>query len=151
MRKLSWRFSFLGVLVLLASIMGRNMPVAADDEVAVIVNPSNTVAGLSLADIHKIFLGEKSTWPNGKHIYLIMAAPGSAERAVILKNVYKMSENDYAKYFLQASFTGAISAPPKDAASSAQVKQLVAENPGAIGYVNQQDVGDSVKVILKVP
>ena len=80
-----------------------------------------------------------------------MAAPGSAERAVILKNVYKMSENDYAKYFLQASFTGAISAPPKDATSSAQIKQLVAENPGAIGYVSQQDVSDSVKVVLKVP
>jgi ABC-type phosphate transport system substrate-binding protein len=113
--------------------------------------PFQSGHGLSLADIHKIFLGEKSTWPNGKHILIVMAAPGSAERAVILKNVYKMSENDYAKYFLQASFTGAISAPPKDATSSAQIKQLVAENPGAIGYVSQQDVSDSVKVVLKVP
>jgi ABC-type phosphate transport system substrate-binding protein len=106
---------------------------------------------MSLADVHKIFLGEKSTWSNGKHILLIMAAPGSTERAVVLKNIYKMSETDYAKYFLQASFTGAVSAPPKDASSSAEVKKLVAENPGAIGYVNQQDVGDSVKVVLKVP
>ncbi len=151
MKTLPWKIPVLGVLVAMSFTAEWNTPVAADDEVAVIVNPSNTVSGLSLADIHKIFLGEKSTWPNGKHILLVMAAPGSAERAVILKNVYKMSENDYAKYFLQASFTGAISAPPKDAASTAQVKQLVAENPGAIGYVNEQDVGDSVKVILKVP
>jgi ABC-type phosphate transport system substrate-binding protein len=98
-----------------------------------------------------MFLGDKSTWPNGKHVFLVMAAPGSAERAVILKNVYKMSEVEYAKYFLQATFTGTVSAPPKDASSATEVKQLVAGTPGAIGYVKEADVDSSVKVILKVP
>jgi hypothetical protein len=62
-----------------------------------------------------------------------------------------MSEAEYAKYFLQATFTGAVSAPPKDATSSAELKQLVAENPAAIGYIKQQDADNSVKVILTVP
>jgi hypothetical protein len=125
--------------------------IASDPEVDVIVNPSNNIASLSPGDLHRIFLGEKGTWPNGKHIFLIMPAPGSAERASILKNVYKMSESDYSKYFLQASFTGAVSAPPRDAASSAQVKQLVIENPGAIGYISESEADSSVKVLMKVP
>jgi ABC-type phosphate transport system substrate-binding protein len=152
MIKQIWNSSILCVLLLLAALAVWNAPAVADDaQVAIIVNPSNSVTGLSLQDLHKIFLGEKSTWPNGKHIFLIMAAPGSDERSMVLKSVYKMGENDYTKYFLQASFTGAISAPPKDASSAAQVKQLVAENPGAIGYVKQSDVSDAVKVVFKLP
>jgi ABC-type phosphate transport system substrate-binding protein len=125
--------------------------VEAAPPVDVIVNPSNDVASLSPADLHRIFLGDKSTWPNGKHIFLVMAAPGSPERAAILKSVFRMTETDYAKYFLQASFTGAVSAPPKDAASPSEVKQLVAQNPGAIGYINDSDADGSVKVLLKLP
>jgi hypothetical protein len=60
------------------------------------------------------------------------------ERTVVLREIYKMSEGDYSKYFLQAAFTGKITAPSKDVASAAQVKQMVAGNPGAVGYVNKR-------------
>jgi hypothetical protein len=75
--------AILGVVVL------SSVPTNAGDEVAIIVNPSNSVAKLSPGDIHRIFLGDKGTWPNGKHIFLIMAAPGSAERTVVLKEFTK--------------------------------------------------------------
>jgi ABC-type phosphate transport system substrate-binding protein len=125
--------------------------VTAEGEIAIIVNPSNSVSSVSTGDLHRLFLGDKSTWPNGKHVFVVMAAPGSAEREFVLKNIYKMSEPEYAKYFLQAAFTGTVSAPPKDAASAAEMKQIVAGNPGAIGYVKQQDVDGTVKTILKLP
>jgi ABC-type phosphate transport system substrate-binding protein len=128
-----------------------SLQTSADGEIAIIVNPSNSASTLSVGDLHRIFLGDKSTWPNGKHVFVVMGPPGSAERAAILKNVYKMSESEYAKYFLQATFTGAVSAPPKDASSTAEVKQLVAQNPGAIGYIKEQDADDSVKVLMKIP
>jgi ABC-type phosphate transport system substrate-binding protein len=128
-----------------------NMPATADEGIAIIVNPANNISSLSTGDLHKIFTGDKGSWPNGKHVLLIMAAPGSAERAAILKKVFKMSESEYTAFFLQASFTGAVSAPPKDATSAAEVKQLVAANPGAIGYIRPQEADDSVKVVLKVP
>jgi ABC-type phosphate transport system substrate-binding protein len=137
-------FVFWGAVVALRTV-------EADAAVDVIVNPSNSISTLSPSDLHRIYLGDKSTWPNGKHIFLVMAAPGSPERAAILKTVFKMSETDYAKYFLQASFTGAVSAPPKDASSPSEIKQLVAQNPGAIGYINDSDADGSVKVLLKLP
>jgi ABC-type phosphate transport system substrate-binding protein len=150
MRNRRTNLGLLAIAVLLTAGVW-NAPTSAEGEVAVIVNPSNTVSTLSPGDLHRIFLGDKATWPNGKHIFLIMGPPGSAERAAILKSVYKMSESEYSKFFLQATFTGAVSAPPKDASSTAEVKQLVAGNAGAIGYVREQDADDSVKVILKVP
>jgi ABC-type phosphate transport system substrate-binding protein len=123
----------------------------AEDEVDVIVNKANGITDLSAADAKKIFMGDKSVWPSGKRVTILMLAQGQAERAVILREVYKMNEGDYGKYFLQAAFAGRITAPPKDVGSAAQMKQLVAENPGAIGYLKKADVDDSVKVVLRFP
>lgn len=123
----------------------------ADEPLVIIVNPANAVSTLSVPDLTNIYRGEKSRWPNGKLILLLMAAPGSPERTAVLKKIYKMSESDYLKYFIQASFTGEVSAAPKDLDSAAQIKQTVASNPGAIGYVKQSDADSTVKVILTVP
>lgn len=151
MNKHDAHFVRLCAVALLAALCTGYLPTAAQDQVAIIVNTSNSIANLSAGDLHRILTGDKTTWPNGKHIFLVMAAPGSAERAVVLKEVYKMSEADYAKYFLQATFTGAVSAPPKDASSTAEMKQIVAANAGAIGYVKAQDADDLVKVVMKIP
>jgi len=124
---------------------------AAGDDISIIVNKSNPAGDLSVADVRKIFVGDKSTWSNGKRITVLMLAPGTPARDDVLRDIYKMSEGDYGKYFLQAAFTGKVDAPPKDVASDSDVKQAVAANPGAIGYVKSSDVDDSVKVVLKVP
>jgi ABC-type phosphate transport system substrate-binding protein len=125
--------------------------VAADDEVDVIVNKANTVGDLGAPEVKKLFMGDKSVWPSGKRVTILMLAQGQAERSKVLRDIYKMSEADYSKYFLQAAFTGRITAPPKDVGGAAQMKQLVGENPGAIGYLQSGDVDDSVKVVLKLP
>jgi ABC-type phosphate transport system substrate-binding protein len=123
----------------------------AADEVDLIVNKSNSITDLSLSDAQKFFKGDKTTWPNGKRVTILMLAVGQPERAVILHEIYKMTDPDYSKFFLQATFAGTVTAPPKEASSSGQMKQLVADNPGGIGYVKKSDVDDSVKVVLKIP
>ncbi|HEX4001661.1 MAG TPA: hypothetical protein VHX36_03380 [Candidatus Acidoferrales bacterium] len=125
--------------------------VSAADEVDVIVNKSNSIDSLSLADAKKIFVGDKGSWPNGRRITVVMLAVGQPERDVVMHDIYKMTESDYTKYFLQASFTGKVDAPPKDDGSASQVKADVAGNPGAIGYLKASDVDASVKVVLKIP
>ncbi len=125
--------------------------VVAQDEVDVIVNKDNSIGALSAGDAKKIFMGDKSVWPSGKRVTILMLGEGQAERAVILKEIYKMSEGEYTKYFLQAAFTGRITAPPKNVGSAAEMKALVAGNPGAVGYLKKSDVDDSVKVVLKFP
>jgi ABC-type phosphate transport system substrate-binding protein len=123
---------------------------AAGGEVDVVVNKANTIDDLPLADAKKVFLGDKTTWPSGKRVTILMLAPGLPERAAVLRDVYKMSEDDYGQYFTAAAFSGKVAAPPKDVGSAAQMKQAVAANPGAIGYVKKEDVDDTVKVVLKL-
>ena len=123
---------------------------AAGGEVDIIINKANTVDDVPLADAKKIFMGDKSTWPNGKRITVVMMAPGQPERDRVLRDIYKMTEDQYQQYFTQAAFAGKVSAPPKDIASGAQMKQAVAGYVGTIGYVKKEDVDDTVKVVLKL-
>ncbi len=41
--------------------------------------------------------------------------------------------------------------PPKEVTSGAQMKQRIAEDPRAIGYIDQSLVDDSVRVVLWQP
>jgi hypothetical protein len=123
---------------------------AGGEEVDIIVNKTNTIGDLSLADAKKAFLGDKSAWPSGKRVTVLMLAQGTPERAVVLREIFKMPEDQLSQYFVQAAFAGKISAPPKEVPSAAVMKQVVAANPGAIGYVKREDLDDTVKAVLKL-
>jgi ABC-type phosphate transport system substrate-binding protein len=120
-------------------------------EVDVVVNKSNNIGPLSRQEVRRIFVGEKSSWPGGKRITVLMLAQDQLERGVILREVLKMNESDYTKYFLQAAFTGHVEAAPKQLSSAAQMKAHLAANPNAIGYLKKEDVDDSIRVVLKIP
>lgn len=61
-----------GVLFVTCTFHVRGV-VAGGEEVDFIVNKANTVHDLSLVDVKKVLLGDKSTWPNGKRITVLMA------------------------------------------------------------------------------
>jgi ABC-type phosphate transport system substrate-binding protein len=124
---------------------------AASEEIDVVVNKSNNTGPLSREEVRRIFVGEKSSWPGGKRIAVLMLAPDQPERRVILRELLKMNESDYTKYFLQAAFTGRIEAAPRELPSAEQMKARLAANPNAIGYLNKQDVDESLKVVLRIP
>ena len=92
------------------------------DHVAIIVNKANPIETLSMQDLRQIFLAERLRWENGRLIKVGMRKPGRPERAVVLQQICGMSERDFARYFLQAVFTGAVQAAPKRFASAAGIR-----------------------------
>ena len=121
--------------------------VAADHTLAIVVNTSNPITDLSSQDLRRIFLGERSHWPNGRRITLVMMDPATPERKAMLREVYHMSEEELTRHFLRGLFTGEVFASPKTLASSVGVRKFVFNVPGAIGYMSLADVDGSVKVL----
>ena len=117
------------------------------DSLAIVMSKDSTLDNVSMPELIKIFRGEKSHAPDGTKFQLVMREPGSDERSAILKGVYKMSEPDYKKYFLQATFTGMVQSAPKQITGADAMKQFIATTPGAIGYLRASDLDDSVKAI----
>lgn len=119
----------------------------ADETLAIIVNQSNPVDNCSFDELRKIFLGEKSHWPNGRRITIVMLDPQQPERKLVLREIYAMNEKDLNNHFIQGVFTGSVLASPKTLASSAEVRNFVFNVPGAIGYVRNTELDSSVKAL----
>lgn len=120
---------------------------SADEPLAIIVNRSNPVEGISFDELRDVFLAGRSHWPNGRRITVVMLDPGQPEREAVLRVVYRMKESDFTRYFLHATFTGEALAAPRRLSTSAGVRRFVFNAPGAIGYVRADEVDDSVKVV----
>ena len=154
MRRLLGVLTIVAAAVLLlevspGSAAGGGPPASSvpDDTLAIIVNQSNTIDDLSLKDLRTVFLGERSHWPNGRRITLVMMDPGLSERKAVLRDVCHMNETEFSRHFLQGLFTGEVFVSPKTLSTSVGVRKFVFNVPGAIGYLRASDVDGSVKVI----
>jgi ABC-type phosphate transport system substrate-binding protein len=118
-----------------------SLPVAhaSGDPIVVIVNGSNPIENLSLLELRKLFLSDRSRWDTGKSVAPVIPAVGAPERAAFLKIVCGMNDADLGKYFLQAAFTGKSAIPPKEVVNASSVKSFVALSPGAIGFIPAMD------------
>ena len=109
--------------------------VLAYDGIAVIVNPENPVADLSIETIAKIYTGEITNWSevggNDVEIVLIGREAGSGTRDGFESIT---DTEDACKYRQELTSTG-------------DVITTVAQNPGAIGYASVASVKDTVKAV----
>ena len=138
----------LGALI--ASLLGVSPRAARAQDVeplAIVVNRSNPLTEISLADLRRGFRGQRSRWSNGRRVTLVMRDPGAPERSAILHSLYGLEEEQYRRTYLQAVFSGEATDAPKTLASTNGVLRFVFNVPGAIGYVRARDVDASVKTL----
>ena len=117
------------ILVLAAAIsmtIGATAVQAGGEPIVVIVNSSNPVDNLSIGELKKLFLSDKSRWETGKAVAPVMVGPGQPERVAFLKIVCGMGDADFSKYFMQAAFTGKDATPPKEVSNAQALKAVVA-------------------------
>ena len=117
------------------------------EPLAIVVNRSNPVDELSSAELRRIFLGNRSHWANGRRITLVMREPGEPERAIILREVCGLTEDQLKNHFLHGLYTGEILVSPKILSSAVGVRKFIFNVPGAIGYLRLEDVDATVKVV----
>ncbi len=110
------------------------------DGIAIVVNPENGVSELTVEQIGKIYTGEITNWKELGGADLAIVANGreaaSGTRGAFEEIVKVGGEDivDRCQYANEYNSTGAL-------------KQAVAGNPGAIGYVSLSSVDDTVKAV----
>ena len=114
---------------------GLSGTVLAYDGIAVIVNPENPVADLSVETIAKIYTGEITNWSevggNDVEIVLIGREAGSGTR----DGFESITDTEDACQYRQ------------ELTSTGDVITTVSQNPGAIGYASVASVKDTVKAV----
>jgi ABC-type phosphate transport system substrate-binding protein len=129
-----------------AGIPVRAQETKAAESIAVVVNPQNTLNDIKLTMLRKVVLGEQSVWGNRLSVALVLPEPGTPEREAVLRAVAEMTGPQFKQHWLAKVFRGEASAEPlvftADSASA-----FVAEHPGAIAFVEANDVRRDLKVL----
>src|SRR5580700_11305397 len=116
-------------------------------DVAVVVNADTPVEELSLAEVRKVFLGERQYWNANIPVVLLIRAPVARERDVVLKTIYQMSESQFKQYWIAKIFRAESATAPKVVYSNDMASELVTAIPGAIAFIDSKEVKPGAKVM----
>ena len=138
----------LGLVCLSLVVMCRVVAAQSHDvDVAVVVNPDTPVSDLSLADVRKVFLGDRQYWSSNIPVVLMIRAPVARERDVVLKIIYQMSETRFKQYWIAKIFRAESASAPKVVYSNSMANDLVTAIPGAIAFIDSREVRPGAKIV----
>jgi ABC-type phosphate transport system substrate-binding protein len=143
------KYIVIGVLWLLLFNM-LSPGVLADTKHMVIISHQNVTDSVKKEDIKEIFLGKKTRWKDNSTILFIVLTDDTVY-PTFLKDYVGKTIFQYVNYWKQQVFTGK-GRMPKSFANSKDVIQFVADTPGAISFVPEQEVDAKlVKMITVEP
>src|ERR1700681_223020 len=116
-------------------------------EFAVVASPDVSVTNLSIADLRRLFLGDKQFWTPKLRVALLIRAPVARERAAVVWTICKMSEAQFGQYWIGKTMRAECTSSPLQFTSNQQALNLVSNPPGAIAIVNASQVPSGTKVL----
>jgi hypothetical protein len=132
------------ILVLMTTFAACAIP---QQSFSVVVNKDNPATSIGKTQLRKMMMGETPSWPGGLKVMVLLGPAGDGARGAALKEICGMSEADYSRQALQASFAGGGKSPVKTLPSTAAVRQVVALSPGGLGIVEGTQAGPGFKLL----
>lgn len=137
--------SFVGVAILLAIVLAYSVvpSVAEDSEYVIVANKQVQGVSIPTATLKGIYLREVRSWGNGGGEIIPVDLSGSS---AFYQNLFAKTYVQMQAYWLNMRIKYSVDLPvtKKDSES---VKQFIADNRGAIGFLKSSDVDDRVKVL----
>ncbi len=122
-------------------------PTGPAGDLAVIVHPERS-ASVTEVQLAQIYLKKRRFWPDGDHIVPVNRESESFERESFTNAVFGKLAEDLRLYWHRQYFKGVL--PPATLASDQAIKEFVAGDRYAIGYIRASAVDDSVHVALRL-
>jgi hypothetical protein len=117
---------------------------------AVIASRNVSVANVSLDDLRGLLTLNRRFWTAGQRVVLVLPGEDLAARTFLLSKVYKSSEAQLKRLFLEHLYQGDIDAPPKTVDSYREMLDFVAASRGVIAVVPADQVGSSAVITLRI-
>jgi ABC-type phosphate transport system substrate-binding protein len=135
------------LLTVLFALLSAGAPVrsAQAEDIVIIVNKDNPHP-VDTTFITRVYMGTLKGWPDGSPVIVLDQTEGSDAREVFCATVLKKSVPNVKAIWSQNIFTGK-GLPPKVATPDQAIKEVVAANKGAIGYIRASQVDATVKVV----
>lgn len=135
---------FLAILCVLALT---SASAASSDELVVIVNPASGVDSMSRVEVSNVFMARNRKLPSGVVALPLDLAGNAPERQRFYSLLLGKSIAEVNSYWARLLFSGRAT-PPQQMSDASSVIDAVADNKGAIAYVDKSKVDGRVKVVL---
>ena len=81
-------------------MVGRGAIAAADTDFAVVASRGGAGSDLSMADLRKLFLGDRQFWSSNLRVALVMRAPVARERAIVVWTILQNVRGAIRQYWI---------------------------------------------------
>jgi ABC-type phosphate transport system substrate-binding protein len=112
----------------------------------VIGNQKGAPSSLKFSELKSIFMGEQQRWRGGAKITIALMKTNTPAGKSTSQVLYGMSPDELNKFWLALVFQGKATAP-YFFNSAAELEAFVAQNPGAIGILDQVTANGQIKTI----
>jgi len=92
-------------------------------------------------------MGEQQRWKSGAKITIALLKTNTPAGKLTSQKIYGMSSDELNKFWLALVFQGKAQAP-NFFSSANELENFVAQNPGAIGIVDNADANNGVKTVI---
>jgi ABC-type phosphate transport system substrate-binding protein len=140
------RRTAVGVLTLLAALNGS---AAAGGSADVVIHPQSSTAQISRSLLRGIFGMRVRTWPDGTPVRVYVLEDDDPTHVEFCKSVLRIYPYQLRQNWDRLVYSGT-GQPPIGVSSEQELLRLVAQTPGAIGYLNRKETpvrGDRLKVL----
>ena len=137
------------VLLLWGGISDSPAGAASSVRLAVIANSDVPVHSLSAGEIASIFTRSMRNWKDGSLVRPLNLPPGTAERVEFDRVVLRMEPEQSAQFWVDRIVRGE-EAAPKAIAKLEILVRLVETTSGTIGYVADDKVSSTVRVLARI-
>ena len=135
MKKVYLSISVLSLIFLLTT------PVLAG-EIMIVVNKAVKINSFTKKMASDIYLGNKTRWNDGKKIIIVLLRNGETHQN-FTKEILNIAPEKLGRFWKRAYFSGSCSLP-KICKSEEKLIEVVANYPGAIGYIDSDTPHSSV-------
>jgi hypothetical protein len=119
---------------------------AQDTPFVVIVNKANPVRVMPLLELRRLFMKQTRMWPHADSVVPVDWDATSPNREAFSRLVLARTVREMGDYWVQQGVTQGLT-PPSTQRSSRAILRFVASVTGAIAYVPQAEVDDTVAVV----
>ena len=110
-------------------------------QLAVIVDKTNNVGGMTASDLVKVFKCDKIKWPDGKTVVLVLRDPSSPDMKTAIEKLYHMTPEELKALLAAHRQTVLI------VGSEEELLKSVESIPGAVGLVDVYSINNRVNVL----
>jgi ABC-type phosphate transport system substrate-binding protein len=110
-------------------------------QIAVVVDKTNNVGGLSSSDLAKVFKCDKVKWPDGKTVVLVLRDPSTPVMKTAIEKLYHMKPEELKAVIAAHHQTVLV------VGSEEELLKSVESIPGAVGLVDVYSINSRINVL----